>query len=308
MSYSIETAILSLDKYARSWRSFVGTEITDKSGLGDVLEPLSRAFYKEYGQEQSAAEEAIAYYVVAKFLCYKTIYRFEPSFLNALSQTEDSCIYQASLKNLPVSCFFIALNSQPYLGLIVCVDFLGEDTHVTVSMIPNGNIESTAGNMLTLSIHDGQTITAAISEWHKDNDELIDGTHAVNDSDAVRILTLATQAAYYLSARNCAIKKINIPKEKRPKRSNGTPLNLREWNVGYRIGNAFAPTQEPSSEILDSTGTATHGTSPRPHVRRAHFHHYWVGQGRARCEVRWIDPVWVNGDSESIVPTEHQVL
>lgn len=41
----------------------------------------------------------------------------------------------------------------------------------------------------------------------------------------------------------------------------------------------------------------------RPHVRRAHWHHYWVGEGRTKLEVRWIEPTLVlaNGKSETNV-------
>lgn len=43
--------------------------------------------------------------------------------------------------------------------------------------------------------------------------------------------------------------------------------------------------------------------SVRPHVRRAHWHHYWVGEGHTRLEVRWIEPTLVlaNGKSETNV-------
>lgn len=39
----------------------------------------------------------------------------------------------------------------------------------------------------------------------------------------------------------------------------------------------------------------------RPHVRRAHWHHYWVGKGRTTLEVRWIEPVLVlPGDKKEV--------
>ena len=42
--------------------------------------------------------------------------------------------------------------------------------------------------------------------------------------------------------------------------------------------------------LKNAVGT---GRSVRPHVRRAHWHHYWVGEGRTRLEVRWIEPTFV---------------
>lgn len=37
----------------------------------------------------------------------------------------------------------------------------------------------------------------------------------------------------------------------------------------------------------------------RPHVRRAHWHHYWVGEGRTKLEVRWIEPTLVLANSKN---------
>jgi len=48
------------------------------------------------------------------------------------------------------------------------------------------------------------------------------------------------------------------------------------------------------------------GATVRPHVRRAHFHHYWCGPNKERCEVRWVGPVFVNSKLEEKRPvTSH---
>ena len=50
--------------------------------------------------------------------------------------------------------------------------------------------------------------------------------------------------------------------------------------------------------------------SVRPHVRRAHWHHYWVGEGRNRLEVRWIEPTFVlpEGKREVKIATVRRVI
>lgn len=54
--------------------------------------------------------------------------------------------------------------------------------------------------------------------------------------------------------------------------------------VGWDLGEALERAQLPGEG------------SVRPHLRRAHWHHYWVGQGRTRLELRWIHPVLVGGE------------
>ena len=51
----------------------------------------------------------------------------------------------------------------------------------------------------------------------------------------------------------------------------------------------------------EGTGTGT-GRTVRPHIRRAHWHHYWTGPGRKSLEVRWIQPTLVLADGEQEMP------
>lgn len=77
------------------------------------------------------------------------------------------------------------------------------------------------------------------------------------------------------------------------------------WLVGYRIGATIRlaehkPTGEP--------GGGSHA-SPRPHIRRAHWHAYWTGPrkqpAKRRLILKWLPPVSV-GTGE-IVPTIRRV-
>lgn len=43
----------------------------------------------------------------------------------------------------------------------------------------------------------------------------------------------------------------------------------------------------------------------RPHTRKAHWHHYWVGKGRKELVLRWIAPTVV-GTGECVA-TIHRV-
>jgi hypothetical protein len=64
------------------------------------------------------------------------------------------------------------------------------------------------------------------------------------------------------------------------------PDGLEIWNVGYKIG----------AQLRASTSGDV-GGSVRPHTRRAHWHHYWVGSGdEKQLRVRWLPPIRVKLD------------
>lgn len=65
------------------------------------------------------------------------------------------------------------------------------------------------------------------------------------------------------------------------------------WEVGYREGPILGRALR-----LASTRDGLASSGVRPHVRRAHYHHYWVGSGVYRkSELRWLPPIFVNVDN-----------
>ena len=95
------------------------------------------------------------------------------------------------------------------------------------------------------------------------------------------------------------------------------PEQPQIWDVAFRIGAtlraaAAATATGPSSR--DAGGTHA---SPRPHIRRAHWHSYWTGpmarvgemQPTAReIVLKWIPPIPVAmGPDDESIPTVHRV-
>lgn len=79
--------------------------------------------------------------------------------------------------------------------------------------------------------------------------------------------------------------------------------------MGFVIGKSFEMQLVSGAEYQKSTAIGT-GRTVRPHVRRAHWHHYWVGEGRTRLEVRWIEPTFVlpEGKREIKIATVRRVM
>lgn len=88
----------------------------------------------------------------------------------------------------------------------------------------------------------------------------------------------------------------------RDRRSRETTANAPTfWEVGYRLGAAIRRAE--GRERAADGGTHT---SPRPHVRRAHWHTFLRGprSGTQERVLRWLPPIPVNADEpDDLVPT-----
>lgn len=84
-----------------------------------------------------------------------------------------------------------------------------------------------------------------------------------------------------------------------------------ELEIGYRIGE-FLRRQEPARG--DTPPESGHHSAPSPHIRRAHWHLYWVGKGSKKDSskrkplIKWIHPVLVNAEKpEDLIPVVRRV-
>lgn len=78
------------------------------------------------------------------------------------------------------------------------------------------------------------------------------------------------------------------------------------WECGWRTGAALRSAIEAQNQNPGGPGGRT---SPKPHIRRAHWHHYRVGpRADSKLVVRWLPPTLVNTETpEALIPTEHKV-
>jgi hypothetical protein len=81
---------------------------------------------------------------------------------------------------------------------------------------------------------------------------------------------------------------------------------VKNWDVGLRIGAAL-----DLSSKRDRTNSNEGGSdnTVRPHIRRAHWHSYWVGKrGEQALSLRWLPPIAVKADNVDQLPAViHQV-
>jgi hypothetical protein len=84
------------------------------------------------------------------------------------------------------------------------------------------------------------------------------------------------------------------------------PLKVSVWDVGVRMGAALRREKDAAyREYRETeTGDEKRRASPRPHVRRAHWHGYWTGPrgGDRKFVLKWMPPILVGGDDNDDKP------
>lgn len=287
----------------------------------------------ENADEFQLASQYLISYVCHNWRKYKAIYNFNSSFLKVLLETEDAPVYPDILKQLPYPDFTMNLPEEfEYDNMFVHVEFsdkhgTGEtDTLFLITLF----CENPSNGALRLNqcMHwcgNGKKLLESFREtkrtyYDHSLDDGNDGTYIANkvlptletpttmeELNMYKVRNLAMEkylraavtAAYYLASRNAEIKETKIKKSERPvftMKQGKKPhkVIIRDYEVGYVIGKSFESQMEEqhsSQNILTIRGGSTH--TVRPHIRRAHWHHYWVGEGRTRREVRWLQPTMV---------------
>lgn len=119
----------------------------------------------------------------------------------------------------------------------------------------------------------------------------------------------------YVCSQNAEIRSLSspnrepgFPKPVRTKR--GVRLfeaeRMSVWECGWRTGAGIRAALEAESR---ETAEGGERQSPKPHIRRAHWHHFRVGpRTDSRLALRWLAPIAVNATTpEDLVPTGHDV-
>lgn len=137
------------------------------------------------------------------------------------------------------------------------------------------------------------------------------------------LLNKSMQIVLYILAINADInenpvqKKVYKPHTQAKRPIKDKYSEVRKWDVGYRVGTVIRMKQdEKTNEEADETSEASElpeklagrsgsHTSKRPHMRRGHWHNYWIGPraGERKLVLRWIPPMFigVRGDTPVVL-------
>lgn len=243
------------------------------------------------------------------------IYRFDADLYNALTeQPLDDNLPCDALKRLPEYCVYIEAmppqeKGEPYIeGFWAHLEYDVNDGREELRFIFFFN----TGNWLVVPVHLGnwtleEGVKKYIQEAKKQAAKL--NIKINQDVDNVDDLVPYVQLVIYLCAENADMPKPQHPSAR--KRMSGAidaPKKPRVWDVGQRIGfsiRKYRNQETQNTEKAESRKSPDIHASPRPHIRRAHWHHYWTGprEGERKLIVKWLPPIPVGTDYEDESPT-----
>lgn len=262
----------------------------------------------------------------------KGIYYFDDDLAEALLETENTDALPVEALMHPPEwgvCVVVPQKLQPLLGcsafiahlqwhieegkreLRVVRLFKNEDGYTLARLQPlqldsgtvSGGIEDSLrfylqrNRQLSQSGNSAQRVTAA------DMERTIESHRRIYRPILALLAYLGSVEADIVDASE---RKIRVPASGREGREiDAKPM--KNYEVGFRIGAQLRKgggTRYDSS--LPSGGT---GRTVVPHLRKAHWHHYWIGPKsdptQRELVVRWVNPVLVGG--KDAIPTVHPV-
>lgn len=285
----------------------------------------------EYKDEKDFEQLSDTFFTCVYWNRYKKIYQFNPAFVYYLSQTEAGEVHADLLKRLPFDSFYISFGGEilsdednlnfptkavPVIGMFVHLYFYEDEcTYVNYSLCLVGKDGTTLN--LYCGVTDGCIMQDAmdVEQWPEE----LRKAFKVNTSERIHeirekqrrekpFFMIALNACQYLCASNAEIRDLKVSKKDKPVVSvNGKkiPVSVQVSNVGYYIGKRFEKMYAESA--VDGMRVGVSGTKKRPHVRRAHWHHYWTGPGRTVLQVKWLEPIFVMGEENDIKTAVHIV-
>ena len=258
-----------------------------------------------------ADAQAIA--AVAPWRISKQVYRLDPELERTLADQDDMTVPGEILLSLPFLSFYVEVSTDvldlPDLhGFFV---HLEDDVNTHQAELRILYVDKKGQVMFGQPIYiDAGTIqeslkrvneTSRINAVMADIDPSIVQTHP----QLKDMLKKSLQIILYLCSDNKEIIKRErkekvqgqqVSAGKRQKDVKDRYQELEPWDVGIRIGTAIKRARM-QYETSAPSANGTHA-SPRPHMRRGHWHHFWTGkrddEAARKLILRWVPPTAVN--------------
>lgn len=270
----------------------------------------------------------------------KVCYGFTEEMIAALrdgaEDTDTKDIPTEALIHLPYKTFFIDgsyIGDEKYLGIIVERDEKDHNLHLDIMRYEENQLLM---NTLTVPLMEKQTMgqlyektKCKLNELHegtkKDADMLGLFSKTQNSTDEkikkaydvqgqeLDICFQALPLVLYLATEKPDVKQLRAPQDHKSRSGNGKAAEVSRYTVGEEFSLKYRKFEETCKVYKQIKGLKDDGVTEvlrqmPPHVRRAHYHHHWVGSdlnpeknGPRRLRLDWQEPTFVHLELKDLI-------
>jgi hypothetical protein len=253
------------------------------------------------------------------------IYRFDPDVYDAVTKTPvTGDLPHDILFNLPEWCVYIETPGMSFLGLplvgfFACLEYDAGDGRKELRLVLDHTMpEYDRPRLMSRVIHLGswslqESVERAMKEAEMVSRELF-GSNVSFPPETAEIMQIDYAPLVSLVLYICSVNgeigdgtrqpvRPKPSKTKKGQRMFPAP-RVTTWDVGVRMGAVLRKDKAQARESISGTSEKQR-SSPRPHVRRAHWHGYWSGpkEGERKFTLRWMPPILVRGDGGELPVT-----
>ena len=223
----------------------------------------------------------------------RQVYEFDQDFADSIVNEKWSDLLPDCIGNRPHDCFYMKLScGKNNEGTVVYVVPTDKIDGFDINYFPGADsgkgvyYGGAFGYDMRCIVNTGSEMFALCAFAISKTFELM-----LDDTTITHYpVSLVANGVAYLCSANADIIPSYTP-QKNLKRNNAKRRSTASWyEVGYRIGSELRAYRRSTSRTLGGGGWTV-----RPHMRRAHWHHYWVGprDGERKLVLKWLAPTMV---------------
>ncbi len=242
---------------------------------------------------------------------YKEIYSFSREMVELLADGSMTIPIEA-LHLLPFPCLYVQMEGRENDGFIAD-SYDGDNGKVLRLTFLKDDGTDTLYRFFEFDLSKNDTIDEAL-RWQtkqtKDSLARMGQEDSIIEDYSVDEVSVAFSLLLYLCCQNAEIKEssetASLHKNGRTKEeiASDSFRSVRKWTAGEEITRKIKVLSKKKPQAVKEYYQQKASSSKRPHIRAAHYHHYWTGKRDGSEErkliVKWLQPTFINGDSEDL--------
>lgn len=224
----------------------------------------------------------------------KQIYRFYKELEELLYDQTDDVLSKELLNCLPYPCIYVETNT------LIEYDIVGFFVCCNTDSMSDASISLDGLDVLILCVEEDGSCTIFPFLRHVVAKQILNNFH---DNDGKKEYLEPShrirQLILYLCAQNAEINQINKRIYKKiPGRIKDQYKEIQQFECGKKTSEIIRKTMKIHSskqqnETLEMVYIKKNGSKKRPHVRKGHWHRYWIGSKKEKnrqIKLNWIAP------------------